>query len=140
MKPHHLPAQRRRRGSYLVEFSLVLTLLLVIVFGIVNFGLAAWSYNTLSEAAREGARYGSVLGNSDGVHTTASARQRIREKVRAFSMGMPFDEATVSWDTGENSPGSTVTVTLRYQFSSTMPFIGPLAIPLSSTASMTISH
>ncbi len=51
-------------GQELVEFALVLPLLLVLVFGIVDFSVAVFDYNTVANAAREGAR-AAILPPSD---------------------------------------------------------------------------
>ena len=53
--------QRRRRGSRgrgqaLVEFALVIPLFLLLLVAIFDLGRAVFAYNTLSNAAREGAR------------------------------------------------------------------------------------
>ncbi len=48
------------RGAAAVEFALVLPLLLLLVFGIIDFGRALNTQITLTEAAREGARLESV--------------------------------------------------------------------------------
>ena len=47
---------RRRRGMAMVEFVMVLPALLVILFGILEFGVLFYQWLTLSNAAREGAR------------------------------------------------------------------------------------
>lgn len=53
-RPHGHSA--RDRGAAAVEFALLLPLLLLIVFGIVDFGRALTAQITLTQAAREGAR------------------------------------------------------------------------------------
>jgi Flp pilus assembly protein TadG len=52
------PAHRARRlgGMAMVEFVLILPALLVILFGILEFGVLFFQWQTLSNAAREGAR------------------------------------------------------------------------------------
>jgi Flp pilus assembly protein TadG len=40
-----------------MEFAMVLPLVLLVVFGITEFGRAYYQYNTLSKAIRNGARY-----------------------------------------------------------------------------------
>lgn len=45
-------------GQELVEYALVLPLLLLITFGIIEFGLLFFQYSTIANAAREGARTG----------------------------------------------------------------------------------
>jgi Flp pilus assembly protein TadG len=57
-------ARARRReasgGQSLVEFSLILLPLMVVLLGIIQFGLIFNSYVTMTNAAREGARTGTI--------------------------------------------------------------------------------
>jgi len=55
---------RGSRGQALVEFSLVFPLVLLLIFGLIDLGRLVYAQNALSEAAREGARYGSVQARS----------------------------------------------------------------------------
>lgn len=50
-------------GSALLEFAIFVSLLLVLVFGTIDFGRALFTANNLTAAAREGARYGARLTN-----------------------------------------------------------------------------
>ena len=61
----------RDRGSVAVEFALLLPLLLLLVFGIIDFGRALNAQITLTQAAREGARL-AALGTS---RTWSAARR-----------------------------------------------------------------
>jgi TadE-like protein len=54
------------RGSQLIEFAFVAPLLLVVVFGIANFGLMFQRYEVLTNAAREGARIAALPGYCAG--------------------------------------------------------------------------
>ena len=47
---------RQRRGAAIVEFAVVLPLLLTLLFGIIDFGWVFLVRQTLTNAAREGAR------------------------------------------------------------------------------------
>jgi len=65
------PAQRRRnsgqRGSTLVEYALTLVISFVLLFAIIDFGRALYSYHFVNYAAREAARFASMRGaNSCG--------------------------------------------------------------------------
>lgn len=53
----------RQRGVAAVEFALILPLLIVVLFGIVDFGLMIYNKAMITNAAREGARAGIVLRN-----------------------------------------------------------------------------
>ena len=59
-KPGFTPKGRSERGQSLVEFALVLPIFLVLVLGIIDFGLGLKSWITITNAAREGARYAAV--------------------------------------------------------------------------------
>lgn len=48
------------RGANLVEFALVAPLLLILVLGIIEFGILFGEYNEIRHSAREGARYAAV--------------------------------------------------------------------------------
>lgn len=67
--------ERRRSddGSAAAEFVLVGTLLTVTTLTVLQLGLALFVRNTVLDAASEGARFGSLVGNtpSDGAQRTA---------------------------------------------------------------------
>jgi Flp pilus assembly protein TadG len=56
---------RSERGSQLIEFALVLPLLLLVVLGIMDFGLLFQRYEAVTNAAREGARIAVLQGYGD---------------------------------------------------------------------------
>lgn len=51
-----LRSRRRERGAALVEFAMVLPLLVALLFGIVEFGIALNDYQSIRHGVREGAR------------------------------------------------------------------------------------
>jgi Flp pilus assembly protein TadG len=53
-------APRDNRGQDLVEFALLLPALLLLLLGIVEFGMVIFAHNTVANAAREGARVGVI--------------------------------------------------------------------------------
>lgn len=53
--------QKKQKGVAVVEFAIVLPLLLLIVFGIVELGIALYDKAVITNASREGARAGIVL-------------------------------------------------------------------------------
>jgi Flp pilus assembly protein TadG len=52
------------QGQTMTEFAIVLPLLVVLLFGIIQFGIAFNNYVTLTDAARAGARKAAVSRNS----------------------------------------------------------------------------
>ena len=63
----------RDRGATAVEFALVLPLLLLLVFGIIDFGRALNAQVTLTEAAREGVRLAALGYSNADVESRAQA-------------------------------------------------------------------
>lgn len=62
----HLPGLKdRQRGVAAVEFGILLFVLVLLVFGITEFGRAIYQYNTLVKATRDAARYLSSKGAGD---------------------------------------------------------------------------
>jgi Flp pilus assembly protein TadG len=60
---------RSERGAVSVEFAIILPVLLLITFGIIDFGHAWYLKQTVTDASREGARYGSrYTTNAAGAH------------------------------------------------------------------------
>ena len=51
---------RSEKGAAAVEFALLLPVLMMILFGIVEFGIALYQQSVLTNASREGARLGIV--------------------------------------------------------------------------------
>ncbi len=68
-----LTRRRSTAGQDLVEFALILPLLLLLLLGIAEFSLIIFDYDTLGNAAREGARYG-VVHPTDTAGMCAQAR------------------------------------------------------------------
>ena len=60
---------RKSRAQTLAEFALVLPVFLLMVFGLIDMGRYVYLSSTLSQAAREAARVGSVEASYVGVST-----------------------------------------------------------------------
>jgi Flp pilus assembly protein TadG len=104
-------ARRSEQGSELVEFALTSTLLMIVVFGVVNLGLAVYQYNLVANLAQEGARWASVRGA--GASSPASSTD-VETYVNTRSIGMTVTVST-AWSPN-NSTGSTVTVQVQKPF------------------------
>lgn len=99
----------RDRGAAAVEFALVLPLLVLLVFGIAEFGRAYHIQTTLSGAARDGVRVMALQNNQ--VAARASA------KSAAPSLHLTDAQIAVGPATcvvAGLTPASTATVTITY--------------------------
>lgn len=56
---------RSERGAELIEFAVVMPILLLIIAGIIDFGMMFRTYEAVTNAAREGARVGVLPGYAD---------------------------------------------------------------------------
>src|SRR2546426_373901 len=54
-------------GAAAVEFAIVVAVLVIFIFGIIEFGMAFWQVQNLRAATREGARGAAVPGNSNQI-------------------------------------------------------------------------
>src|SRR4051812_42363235 len=104
---------KSEKGQSLVEFALILPLLLVLLFGIVDFGRALHAYLTIDHAGREAARAASIGGKSN---------QDIRDIAKAKAVGLGLTDGDVSISPGSRSSGDDVTIIITYTFD----FITPL--------------
>jgi Flp pilus assembly protein TadG len=65
---------RSEQGAIAVEFALLLPVFLLLVFGILDFGHAWYMKQMVSNASREGARYGTrYTTDTAGIHLIPSA-------------------------------------------------------------------
>ncbi|MDX9952999.1 MAG: pilus assembly protein [Anaerolineae bacterium] len=90
-------------GQTLVEFALVLPLVLLLLVGIAEFTIVVLSYNTLADAARQGARYSAVhpddIAGIESVARDAAAwMDQTRLTVSISSMGAMRVETTYDLD------------------------------------------
>jgi Flp pilus assembly protein TadG len=74
-----LRRDRRGRGQALVEFALVIPIFLLLLVAIFDMGRAVFAYNTLTNAAREGARIAIVNQYKPSVLAHAKSETAIVE-------------------------------------------------------------
>ena len=63
---------RREEGAAAVEFALIVGVLAMLIFGMLQYGLAFFELQNLRAAAREGARIGAVGASADQVKQRVS--------------------------------------------------------------------
>ena len=86
---------RREDGAAAVEFALISGVLAMLLFGMLQFGLAFFEIQNLRAAAREGSRIGAVGASEDDV------RQRVEE---ASYESIPADNAAIVLETCPPEP------------------------------------
>jgi len=117
------------RGQTLVEFALIAPVFFILLFGIIDFGMALDHRITLEHAVREGARYAAV-------HDGCTAIQN-RTKERAGNLISDSNTVGVIYDPIPASAGDTVTVSapFHYDFPLMSRFgVGTINVDVSASA------
>jgi len=99
----------------MVEMVFVTPLLLMLMFGIAEFGVAFGQWQTLSNAAREGARAGIVFQNPCNVGTVQTDIQTA-VTTAAASMGISSPNVTSGNECAGSGTPLTVRATVPYTF------------------------
>ncbi|WP_350278310.1 TadE/TadG family type IV pilus assembly protein [Kribbella sp. HUAS MG21] len=96
---------RGERGSAVVEFVLVATILVPLFLGILQVGLFLYVRNTVTAAASEGAHYAAVLNR-----TPADGEARTRELISGVVTDGLIDSVSAEQIDLDGQPGIEVTV------------------------------
>jgi len=107
---------RNRRGQAIVELALVLPVFLLLLVGMMEFGLVLHDYVTVAEAARVGARAAAV--HKDNATITAATKNA--------APGLPADQLTVTISPellAARTTDTAVTVTVVYPVPTYVPSI-----------------
>lgn len=143
---------RVRRGATTVESAVVLLVLLLLIFGALDVGLAVVRYNAVSEAARRAARSVIVRGNkathlgSLGPSTlsiTAADSHPVADSARTVLPSMiPAEvDIQVQWLDGDNRPNRRIRVEVNYvHVPLTFVMLGWGGVPLKADSTMIIAH
>ena len=116
----------KERGQSLVELAVSLLVLVFVLAGAVEFGLAFFQYVQLRDAAQEGALYGSVcLPNCTEADIVTRATGASTSPIDLVND--PYLEVVVTWidENGsvKNCEGDGIEVRMIYQHKIFMPFI-----------------
>jgi Flp pilus assembly protein TadG len=112
------------RGGTAVEFSMVITTLFLLLFGIIEFGWYLWTANALQQTAIQTARCMGVLSSgcaSGGAYSSASAVSYAQGVASAYGVSLP--SADVSLNAAATCAGVAdfSQVTLSYTFKTLVP-------------------
>ena len=124
----------------MVEFALVASIFLLLLFATMQLSLAVLTYNTVSFAAREAARYGMVHGPSSPSPATTAEIQQIAINA-APSLGLSASNITVNWPTDPNLPSKQdVQVRISYSYQLQIPFAQAVTPNFVSTSQMLVAQ
>jgi len=122
----------RERGSAMVELVFILPVILMLVFAIAEFGVAFAQWQTINNAAREGARTAILFrGSCDA----GAVDTEVRSVVDGYVATMGIDTTSLMYQltgqcTGAGNP-VTVDISTDYDFSVLPNFVGSLGPSLT---------
>ncbi|MGC3969943.1 MAG: pilus assembly protein [Pirellulales bacterium] len=141
-----------RRGTTIVESAIGLSVLLLVLIGSLDVGLATARHDLLSTAARHLAREAAVHGDSASperttwgpatlVHTAGDGSE-VAAAVAAVLPTMSANDVTVEleWPDGTNETGDRVVVRLSYVHQGAVLLGLGNGLPLKSESTMRITH
>ena len=111
---------KKQDGSTLVEFAMVAPIFFVLVFALVELGLAVWQKNSVASDVREAARYAAVRGTTSGRTATPESVATYIKKKSSLDTGAM--RVYTSWSPNKK-PGSIVTVSVAHNVVRRGPFI-----------------
>jgi len=127
-----------------VDFALILPLLLVILFGMLDFGRAIYAYNTINNAARSGARVAIVDQNLARIEDTAKdhAVALVVTVTIDFRHTLPNTDPTLNPACTPLEQGCIAMVTVANTFEPVTPIIGSIVgdISLSGRTEMPVER
>ena len=144
---------RKEKGQGLVEFALVLPILLVIIFGLMEMGRLLLAYSSVTTASRQGARYGSTVGdNGSGTPRYLDCPGITAEALKAGRWGgLTAGDITITYYSASSGTrtcdtvaasdigwGDRVEVRAVVTFETIVPLVGIPDIPIISSSSRTI--
>lgn len=123
---------RKQSGAAIVEFALVFIIFLTFFLGIIDFARMLFTWNYANEAARYGARYAAICGDTINEAQVRAKMQKIMPQISAINLAWEPSKCTAS-----DCQSVTVTITgLNYQWISPIAgaaHLAPIPMPTFST-------
>lgn len=145
-------------GQSITEFALMLPVILVLMFGIIEFGRLLVTYSMVTIASREAARYGVTIGdNGSGTprYLDCAGMEAAALNIGQFG-GLVSGDVTIQYDLGTMGGtlytcgtlttaqeddikfGDRVVITSTNTWSTIIPFLNLADVPITSISSRTI--
>ncbi len=98
----HKKTINNQEGAAMIEFAIILPLLLLLIFGIIEFSLFLYNKQVITNAAREGARRGVIMrSDRDVVAEDAEIIARVNEFARSYLITFGDDTFDTVNDIGD---------------------------------------
>ena len=112
----NLEPPRRERGQSLVETAIVVPILLLLLAAVIDFGRVFDAYIVLTNAAREGARFGSVNPSMSDAHVKDLVVNDVLGSGTNITQMTGFNAVDNVTVVGQAEGSEVVKVTVTYRF------------------------
>jgi len=140
MSSKSLHMHKKGQGQSLLEFALILPVLVIVLVGVFDLGRALFALITITNAAREGARYGTL--HFDELVDT-NIKQAAVDEATGSGITITLSNVYVTCpdtlgDTWPCSRGTAVRVTVNHTFESLLKVVIPADINMSRSVEMAV--
>jgi Flp pilus assembly protein TadG len=126
--------QNNDRGASLVEFAILAPFLILLLFGIIEFGWLFGQFNDVRHGAREGARFAAVNAG-----TSTQVKDTVCTSMEGLSAGMSSITIDIAQGGVNVGDQSTITVTANVTSLSGVPLITTF-LPDELSSTVTFRH
>lgn len=147
-------SRNQQLGAGLVEQALVLVIFLSVMFAIIDFGRALYTFHYVSNAAREAARWASVRSTNSKAPNAPATAGNVQTTFASSSAlaGMAIDPSKLTFATSWIAPpkgpstcpanvaGCVVQVHVTYTYKFMFPFLPSGSFDMNSTSKMVITQ
>lgn len=105
---------KKQQGQTMAEFTLVLPVLAILLFGVIQFGIVFNNYLAVTDAVRAGARQAAVARYLPADEREAKVIARVKASAEHLDTSKLDIEVSAP---GDWEPGTDVTVTASYPYS-----------------------
>jgi Flp pilus assembly protein TadG len=126
---------RSRRGAALAEAGIIISLLVVLVFSIVDLAGLLWTFLALQNGINQATRFavtGNVMPDPGNPSATLTREQSIRQAMRQATPGFTIGDGDVTFfNVSDNTPGTggpnqIIRVTVVHAWRLFTPFLRPV--------------
>lgn len=120
----HKQNSRPEKGQSLVELTISLSFLIILLLGMVDFGLAFFSWVAIRDASQEGAVYGAIYPVDSSGNLNAEIETRVRSVSTTPVKLSDTSRVRVIVTPGSPAcPGMPVAVVVEYDYQTITPFV-----------------
>jgi Flp pilus assembly protein TadG len=139
MKKQFSARSGRPAGQALPEFAGVAATFLLLLFAITEMGIVVYRYNSVSQAAREAARYAIVHGPTSVSPATDGDIEGIAEGIAPFLSSTNFTTPFFVTDPNDTKQKD-AKISISYNYAQFIPFMSSATLTFTSTSQMLVSQ